>query len=204
MESDYKRTVHDNAHKDETPDVSDISNPDVAHEINDVNVFAIIKFSVGLVVATGFVFALMAAMLALFEKLEQRNDAPQSVFERRAFENNIPLQAAANHTFTPEQLANDPDIAKEMTGAQTDFRMDAPTTEWRTIREIRQKELTSYGRIKNNPEEFHIPVDEAKRRLLQSDQLPVRGENPQQNSADGFDLVPTMESAGRRVERRKQ
>lgn len=179
--SDYKRTVSDNENGDdasrEQPDVSHVSNPNVAHEVNDVNVFAIVKFVVGLSVATAVVFALMAGMMAVLERLEARNDTTSPLArqgDERLPQSQIKLQGGEGHKFAPESLTFDADYARQMNSDMYDFQLDDPTTEWRAIKEIRRIEMNSYGRLQNNPNEFHIPIEDAKKLLLERNQLPAR------------------------------
>lgn len=227
MESEYKRTTRENRDKTETPDVSGISNPDVTHEINDVNVGAITKFVIGLIAATAFVFALMAATLALFERLEARKDPETSSMTRQG-EQRLPpyprLQAAQGDSFPAEDLTNDSDLARKMREGEigegnsekgfiadqmdeqgrVNFELKDAPTEWMTLREIRREEMSTYGRIKDAPDTFHIPIDKAKQLMLQGNRMPVRQMTPDQSKADGYDLPPTMQSAATRAERRKQ
>ncbi|MCP9495972.1 MAG: hypothetical protein MSG64_16105 [Pyrinomonadaceae bacterium MAG19_C2-C3] len=227
MESEYKRTTGENRDMTETPDVSGVSNPDVSHEINDVNVRAITKFVIGLVAATALVFVLMAATLAVFERLEARNDPDPSAMTRQG-EQRLPpyprLQAAQGDRFAPEDLTNDPDLARriregEIGEGNSEMRFlpdqideqgmlnfelkDAPT-EWMTLREIRREEMSTYGRVQGSPDTFRIPIDEAKRLMLEGNRLQSRPMTPEQSQANGYDLPPTMQSSATRAERRRQ
>jgi len=211
----------------ETPDVSRVSNPDVTHEINDVNVRAITKFVIGLTVATALVFVLMAATLALFERLEERSEPPMSPMARQGEERLPPyprLQGAQGDRFAPEDLTNDPDLARRMREGKIEednpemrfvpeqmdaqgmlnFERKGAPTEWNTLQEIRREEMKTYGRVQNSPDTFHIPIEEAKRRMLEGNRLPARQLTPEQSDANGYDLPPTMQSGARRAEKRKQ
>ena len=53
---------HDPGHADETPDVSDIANPDVSHERSDVNVGTVFKFIGILFVSTVVIMLAMKWM----------------------------------------------------------------------------------------------------------------------------------------------
>lgn len=228
MESEYKRTTRENRDATETPDVSGISNPDVTHEINDVNVRAITKFVIGLIAATAFVFVLMGLTLVLFERLEASNDPEPSAMtrqgEQRLPEGGIKLQGAQGHYFPAEDLTNDPDMAQKMRKGEigegnsemrflpdqmdeqgrVNFELKDAPTEYMTMREIRREEMSTYGRVKGSPDTFRIPIDEAKRRMLQGNRIPARQMTPEQSQADGYDLPPTMQSGATRAERRRQ
>ncbi len=227
MESEYKRTTRENHDATETPDVSGISNPDVTHEINDVNVRAITKFVIGLIVATAFVFVLMGLTLVLFERLEARNDPEPSAMTRQG-EQRLPpyprLQAAQGDRFAPEDMTNDPDLARKMREGEigegnsekgfiadqmdeqgmVNFELKDAPTEWMTLREIRHEEMSTYGRVKDAPDTFRIPIDKAKQLMLEGNRIPARQMTPEQSQADGYDLPPTMQSSATRAERRKQ
>lgn len=216
MASDYNRTVRDDDRNFETPDVSGISNPDVSHEVNDINVFAIVKFVIGLGAAVALVFVLMGGMMRVLEYLESRKDVSSPMARTgadRLPQSDIKLQGAEGHVFKPEQMTVDPDLAKQLTRQQLDFQLKEAPAEWRELRRIKIEELNSYGRLgsKQDNDQFetpsqglHIPIDDAKKKLLENNQAQVRQLTPEQTNADGFDLMPTLQSAGQRAERRKQ
>ena len=83
-------------HPDETPDVHNISNPDVQHEKNDVNIRAIINFIGGLAFATLAVFGLMYGMLLALEQIEKAQEADVSPLARRGEERQPPHADPAN------------------------------------------------------------------------------------------------------------
>ncbi len=222
-ESEYKRVTSSGA--SETPDVHDIGNPDVAHEKNDVNVFAIAKFVGGLAIATFAVFGLMWGVLVALEQIELSKETPLSPLARRGAERLPPnprLQAAPGHEFTPGDVTHDPAIQRTLTNEQLDFKLERPTMEWDVLREAKLRELRTYGRDERRPGEYRIPVDRAKELLLQRNLLASRqtqpSNNPQavnaqaggQNAAEqiprleGYDTLPTYQSSGQQAERRRQ
>src|SRR5918997_2512510 len=68
----FGRRKRDSIH--ETPDVSYITNPDVAHEHSDVSVKPLLVFVAGLVV---FTVATGLAMFLMFKFLQQREEAAE-------------------------------------------------------------------------------------------------------------------------------
>jgi hypothetical protein len=80
-----------------TPDVSHVSNPDVAHEASDVDVGGIIKFVVGLFVLFAVTLGLMWAMFKFLEAREnslQPKRAPMAMSAQESMPPEPRLQAA--------------------------------------------------------------------------------------------------------------
>jgi hypothetical protein len=80
-----------------TPDVSHVSNPDVAHEASDVDVRAIIQFVVGLFVLVVVTLGLMWAMFKFLEAREkslQPKPAPMAMSKEESMPPAPRLQAA--------------------------------------------------------------------------------------------------------------
>ncbi|MCG3160932.1 MAG: hypothetical protein JMDDDDMK_02008 [Acidobacteria bacterium] len=132
-------------HADETPDVSDIKNPDVTHEQSDVNIRGIFWFIVGLGV---FTVAVYVAMALIFDALEKREAAAEPPPRS--------LLGAGQQRLPPEprlQLAP---------GHET-----PPLEERKTsLAEMKQR-LNSYGWVNKPTGVVHIPIDEAKKLLLE-------------------------------------
>lgn len=218
-DSDYNRSVNDRRDDQETPDMSHIGNPDVSHEKNDVNINAVIRFVVGLSIATFVVLALMFGLLKVFQQVGERNDAPVSPLARTGEERLPPnprLQGAKGHAFTPEDLTHDPNIAEELSGEENreklDFELERPQMEWEVYRDVKLQELQSYGVDARRPGEYRIPVDRAKELLLERGQLGSRPSsmNDSMSAADrarmaeGYDSSPTYQSGAQQFERRGQ
>lgn len=230
-DSEYKRTTSD-TEGSETPDVHHISNPDVLHEKNDVNVFAIIRFIGGLAVATFAVLGLMLALLKVLEGIEARKDDPTSPLARSEQERLPPnprLQAAKGHGFTPEDITDDPALRQRLTKEELNFELEEPMEEWDVLRKYKLEELHSYGKDMRQPSEFRIPVDRAKELLLERNLLASRQQQQQQSGvndggggqgtampanegneikrmeqAEGYEALPTYQSSGQKAERRRQ
>lgn len=175
-------------HADETPDVSDIRNPDVTHERSDVNVRGIAWFIVGLGVMVVIVYA---AMLWMFDALDAREVAteppPRSlvgVGERR-----LPpeprLQLAPGHVISP--LEESKMLQAEM-----------------------NKRLNSYGWVDQPLGIVHIPIEEAKKILLeqagkrQQQQRQRQTNVPPAPQGQRRATTPSDTSSGKRPESREQ
>lgn len=132
-------------HTDETPDVSDIKNPDVMREQSDVNIRGIFWFIVGLGVFTAAVYV---AMWLMFDALDKREAAAEPPPRS--------LLGAGQQRLPPEprlQLAP---------GHKT-----PPLEERKTsLAEMKQR-LNSYGWVNKPTGVVHIPIDEAKKILLE-------------------------------------
>ncbi|HET6646333.1 MAG TPA: hypothetical protein VFH01_03325, partial [Pyrinomonadaceae bacterium] len=86
-------------HVTETPDVSHVRNPDVTHEMSDVNVPGILKFVVGLVVMTFAVYILMWLLFSFFNAQEVRKEGeappgPMAMTEQESLPPEPRLQAS--------------------------------------------------------------------------------------------------------------
>lgn len=80
-----------------TPDVSHVSNPDVAHEASDVNILAILQFVGGLLVLIAVTLGLMWAMFKFLEAREkslQPARAPMAMSKEESMPPAPRLQAA--------------------------------------------------------------------------------------------------------------
>ncbi len=190
-------------HDRETPDVSRISNPDVKHEVNDVNASAIIRFIGGLGIALAFSFVLVFGLFTLLNWRAKRADAEEA-------RSRSPLTRKDDERLPPPprlQLAPGAGIDLE-----NNRRVDLSTTkapgkpqeEMILLREQWNHDLENYHWVDRNAGTVGLPIEEAMRRVAESN-LPVRQQQQQQNQQpEGFDNIPTYQSAGRRDERRKQ
>jgi hypothetical protein len=130
---------------DETPDVSDIRNPDVTHEQSDVDVRAIFWFIVGLGVFTAVVYV---AIWLLFDGLDEREIAAEPPPRS--------LVGEGQQRLPPEprlQLAP---------GHET-----SPLEENKMLQAEMNKRLNSYGWVDQPMGVVHIPIEEAKKILLE-------------------------------------
>ncbi|MGE0127409.1 MAG: hypothetical protein AB7U82_04805 [Blastocatellales bacterium] len=165
-------------HADETPDVSDISNPDVTHERSDVNVRAISWFILGLGV---FFFVVYVAMLLLFDAFDDREAADEPPPRS--------LVGVSEQRLPPEprlQLAP---------GHET-----SPIEDHKTLQAEMNKRLNSYGWVDQPMRIVHIPIEEAKEILLE--QAGKQGREEQRGRQNA--TMPSDASSGKKPELRAQ
>jgi hypothetical protein len=143
----------------ETPDVSYITNPDVAHEESDVAVRPLLWFVGGL---TFFTLITCLAMLLLFKFFQGREEAEELAPS--------PLARQGAERLPPEprlQLA--PGWEVEADGKRRDLSYSAvnagyvpqPWSEWILVNEEWQRELKEYGWADQQAGTARIPVDRA-------------------------------------------
>lgn len=181
-----------------TPDVTYIHNPAVAHEASDVDIKAILKFAVWLLVIGLFVSALMWWMLKFFEAREAKREqkappGPMALTEKeRLPRESVPrLQAAPGY-------GDDLDI-----GEGKNLELQAPDAEYKIL-SARWREILERGKKDNTTGAITaVPIEQAKQRVLEQG-LPVRPKAPGQKTYEQAMEFPAYSSAGRTMEIRKQ
>ena len=135
-----------------------LHNPDVAHEHSDINVRALVRFTVALFIVTVIVHILMWGMFRLLESRAAQNDAPFSQVARPATE--MPANTVANPVFGPKQatplLTNEPTVLRQYRAQEAEA-------------------LGNYGWVDEKGGVARIPIEEAKKLILQRG-LPARAE----------------------------
>ena len=179
-----------------TPDVTHIHNPAVAHEASDVNIKAILQFTLGLLLVGITVSVLMWWMLKFFEKRSEKQQqkspaGPMALTEKERLPAGPRLQAAPG-------FGEDLDL-----GAGKNLALLPPETEykvlserWKVILEQGQKDAIS-GTV------TAIPIEQAIKQLVQQG-LPSRPAAQGQQTFDQAREVPAYSSAGRTMEVRRQ
>jgi hypothetical protein len=186
------------------PDLSEIRNPGVMRESQDVNTRAVVKFLLWLSVAVAISFALVYGLLKGLQRIAPGPTAPVSRIPRPAEERLPPppnFSAGRGRIFTPEYFTNDPIIQSEMSKTDLNFELDDPALEWEIYRRIKQRELESYG-VNARTGEIRIPIDVAKRLALERN-LFASAPAPQGEpapTAEGQIVIATSASSGRHLE----
>lgn len=196
----------------ETPDVSYITNPDVAHEHTDVPVTPVLKFIAGLVV---FALVMHGAMYLAFKFFEAREIAA----ERES----SPLARTKAESLPPEprlQLAPGFGVKTE-DGREVDLsyeaaktgKVPAPQSEYWTVRGEWDRELKDYGWADQQAGTVRLPIAEAMKRYAEQqkqkqpagggNQAPGAAPTPSTNSAPA-ESAPAASSAGRAPEQKHQ
>ncbi|HEX8455762.1 MAG TPA: hypothetical protein VF656_00430 [Pyrinomonadaceae bacterium] len=187
-------------HLTETPDVRHITNPDVMHEESDVSVRGVGTFVGLLFLGLLIVSGLMYLMFQLLERYATSKDIAPAPMARSERERLPPpgaprLQGAPDH-----RSLDDPNLI---------FEKKEPTLEWEALKDKYKYDLENYHDPDPGTGLMRIPIDDAKRRLLEKG-LPTRaganngGAPQQQQGAEEGILVPTFSSGGRQAERREK
>lgn len=198
----HRRRRSDDIHM--TPDVSYISNPDVAHEHTDVPVAPVAWFVVGLFIFGVAVAALMWGMFKYFDHRERTAEPPASPLARRGDERLPPeprLQVAPGFGVTLED------------GTRANLeRLPEPQSEYRVLRQQWERELTE-GYVWENQAAgtVRLPIEDAKRLYVAREQQRAAGQQQttgppaqQQQHRPGHETVPAAPSSGQKPEVRNQ
>ena len=182
-----------NGHQTETPDVSHIRNVEVTHEASDINVNGVLTFVVALTILT---IAVYLGMLLLFNQFQS---------EARAEPKPGPMALSQTERLPPEpRLQAAPGFEVTLSdGTKVNLATREPQAEYRTVLEQWDKELK--GQIKDasgNP--TSIPIDEAIKKVLSGNGLPVRAGATGSKLEDYAISAPTAASSGRVSEKRLQ
>ena len=136
----------------------DRDNAEVAHEHSDVNVRVLLSLTVGLLAVVAIVGVLMWGLLWTFQRNAAQNDPPLSPVARADVQ--MPASQVGNPYFGPsggpQLLTNEPTVLQKH-------------------RQTEEEALHTYGWIDEKSGVARIPIDEAKKLILQRG-LPVRAE----------------------------
>jgi len=131
-------------------------NPDVAHEASDVNVRAVLGFAAGLAVVTVISAVIVYGLFWYFERQAQARDPRLSPLAMPSTE--MPRTTAGSPFFggapQPQLLTNEPEALREFHRTEDQL-------------------LRGYGWVDEKDKVAHIPIEEAKKRLLEHG-LPAR------------------------------
>ena len=193
------------------PDV-DI-HPPTAVETSDVSIPGIAKFGVGLAIGIVASMALIWAVMRLWAAHEARSAREISRVARGAEERTPPppqLLSGAGLRVKPEDLTSDPMIQKELREDDLIYELENPESYRETLERVQERELSSYGAIRRGPEqpvEYRIPINEAKRllieRLGQAAPSPSPAASQAAGDGKGYVALPTAASSGRVYESMK-
>jgi hypothetical protein len=149
----------------ETPDVSYITNPDVAHEESDVAVRPLLWFVGGLTFFTIVVCAAVLLMFIYFNGREESQELEASPLARQGAERLPPeprLQLAPGFAVTTDD-GKEHDLSYN---AKTDS-VPQPQSEYLVLRDEWRHELEDYGWADQQAGAVRVPINEAMRRYLQ-------------------------------------
>lgn len=136
---------------------------EVGHEVSELRIGPIVWFLVGLAVATVVIGLLVAGLFDAFESREQKAKAAASPLssERQKLPPEPRLQLAPS---TKEQLERK---------LPPDIKQDSPLQEMKRLREEENEKLSSYGWVDEKAGIVRIPIEDAKKRLLEKG-IPTR------------------------------
>jgi len=173
----------------ETPDVSYITNPDVAHEESDVAVRPLLWFVGGL---TFFTIIVCLAMLLMFKYLQSREEAQElaaSPLARRGEERLPPeprLQLAEGWQVTTRDGRRH-DLS--LTSGNTGY-VPQPWSEYLIVADEWKREAEGYGWADEQAGTVRVPIDHAMRVYLQRRQDGPTPNGPQPAPAAGAQPRP--------------
>ncbi len=202
----HGRRKRDSIH--ETPDVSYITNPDVAHEESDVAVRPLLWFVGGLTAFTIIVCIAMWIMFQYFLHREMSQELSASPLARQGDERLPPeprLQLAPGFGVT-----TDDGQRHNLSYENTPEGVPQPQSEYLVVRDEWRRELSEYGWADEKAGTVRVPVDEAMRRYLQQRQSKQQGQTQQgQSPADGAqsapkEQTPSDSSSGGQTEQKHQ
>jgi hypothetical protein len=146
-------------HVTETPDVSHIKNTDVTYEHSDVSVGGILKFIIGLLVMGVAVQLLTWGMFRALEAQEKKNDPdprPMALTEKERLPPEPRLQGAPGYVVEGRSL-----------------ELKEPEAELKVVQE-KWKEVLEKGPVDEKGQRYGMPIEEAKKRIVEQGSLPVR------------------------------
>lgn len=177
--------------------MSHVRNPDVTHEMSDVNVFGILKFVGGLVIMTVVVYVLMWLLFGFFNAQEVRKEdaappGPMAMSEQESLPAEPRLQASKGFGIKLEN------------GEWVNLEKREPQAEYRVLKEQWDRVLKEGPKDQSgNP--IGLPIEQAMQKIVEGQGLPSRPRQgtPQQITADTIGN-PTAASSGRVSEKEKQ
>ena len=200
VRSGHNGNGNDDRHVTETPDVSHIKNPHVAHEASDVSVSGVAKFVGALTVLGVVVFVLMWGLFRLLDTQEETKEptpGPMAMSPQERLPPAPRLQAAPGFGVKLEN------------GEWVPLEKREPQAEYRVLREQWESELNcsheQEQELQRHPARC-VPIDQAMEKVVGSPSRvkKISEEGPGWRAEDyGLD-PPTAASSGRATEKGKQ
>jgi hypothetical protein len=173
-------TSKHSGHVTETPEVSNIKNVDVTHEVSDVYISAIAKFVAGLFVLMIVSFLLMWVLFRAFEsQIRDTPASPMALTEKERLPPEPRLQGAPG--FAEELGTKAPAVKKEESGAAITTGEAQPKDPLWEIKMLREhwNDVLEHGPVDQSGKRYGMPIEKAKEEILQQG-LPARAQ-----TADG-------------------
>ena len=157
----------------ELPDVSDIANPDVSHEESDVNVATLAKFIVVLAVSTAVILVAMKLMMDFFHAREVAQELPPASRVNPPGTRRLPPEPRLQGAPGSELL---------------------PLDDMKKFKAEQEAAISSYGWVDKQTGVVRIPIDEAKKLLVERGQH-SGGPAPAASPGGGPPAVPATPAA---------
>jgi hypothetical protein len=194
----------------ETPDVSYITNPDVAHEESDVAVRPLLWFVGGLTLFTVVVCVAMLLMFKYFQGREESLELAPSPLARRG-EERLPPEPRLQLAPGWEVKTDDGRRHDLSYSAENVDHVPQPWSEYLVVNEEWRREMENYGWADQQAGTVRVPVEHAMRVYLQRRQSrgqpggppPGVGPRPAQPSAPA-ETTPADSSSGQQPEQKHQ
>ena len=168
----------------ETPDVSYITNPDVAHEESDVAVRPLLWFVGGLTFFTLIVCLAMLLMFKYFQGREESQELAASPLARQGEERLPPeprLQLAPGW-----QVTSDDGRRQNLSySADNAGHVPQPWSEYIVVSDEWKREAEGYGWADQQAGTVRVPIEQAMRVYLERRQAGPRPNGPQPANAAG-------------------
>jgi hypothetical protein len=201
----HGRRKRDSIH--ETPDVSYITNPDVAHEESDVAVRPLLWFVGGLTFFTIIVCAAMALMFMYFDNREKSQELQASPLARQGAERLPPeprLQLAPGwNVKTDDGQSHDLSYQTDNAGY-----VPQPWSEYTLVSEEWRREMNDYGWADEKAGTVRVPIDEAMRRYLERRQSAPQTPQGAKPAVGGqgapAETMPMDSSSGQKPEQKQK
>lgn len=187
----HGRRKRDSIH--ETPDVSYITNPDVAHEESDVAVRPLLWFVGGLTLFTILVCVAVLIMFTYFLKREQSQELTASPLARQGEERLPPeprLQLAPGFGVTTDDGAR-----RNLSYEGKLEHVPQPQDEYLVVHEEWMRELKEHGWADEKAGTVRIPIDDAIKRYAQQRQSKQQGQGPKEQT-------PSDSNSGQQTEQK--
>jgi hypothetical protein len=201
----HGRWKRDSIH--ETPDVSYITNPDVAHEESDVAVRPLLWFVGGLTAFTIIVCVAMLIMFSYFLNRERSQELKASPLARQGDERLPPeprLQLSHGYGVT-----TDDGVRHNLSYENKPEGVPQPQSEYLVVHDEWMRELNDYGWADEKAGTVRVPINDAMSRYLQ--QHPPKQPGQPQGQAPANDAqaapkeqTPSDSSSGQQTEQKHQ
>src|SRR3954453_16525100 len=179
-------------HRTETPDVSHIRNVEVTHETSDVNVRAVVTFTVVLAFSIIVVGIGVQILLKFLNAQEAKTARPG------------PMALTKEERLPPEpRLQSAPGFQLKLENGQSvNLEKAIPQAEYRALRQQWEENLKT-GLKDQSGNVVGVPIDAAIDKVVSAG-LPSTVKDPNKKLSDFAIGMPTASSSGREAEKRLQ